>query len=97
RRPSSIVCSRRSSLLRHEADMQLPQGQFRDGGGGVGHEVAGLGGLGEGDYFADAVLAGEEHDDAVYAGGDAAVGRSAVLEGGEEVAEAGVGFLFAVA
>ena len=63
-----------------------------DGGGGVDHEVDGLGGFWEGDDFAEAGCAGEEHDDAVEAEGDAAVGRGAVLEGVKEEAETGLGF-----
>ncbi len=63
-----------------------------DRGGGVDHEVDGLGGLGEGDDFAEAGCAGEDHDDAVEAEGDAAVRGRAVLEGVEEEAEAGLGF-----
>src|SRR5208337_1713874 len=43
--------------------------------------------FGEGDHFLDGGLAGHEHDQAVEAGGDAAVGRGAVLEGLGEEAE----------
>ena len=62
------------------------------GGGGVDHEVDGLGRLGEGDDFAERGCAGEDHHDAVEAEGDAAVRGGAVLECVEEEAEAGVGF-----
>ena len=68
--------------------MQLAQLGFADRGGRVDHEVDGFGGLGEGDDFAEAGSAGEDHDQAVEAEGDAAVGRSAVLQGFEEEAEA---------
>ena len=60
-------------------------------GGGVDHEVDGAGGLGEGDDLAQAGGAGQDHDDAVEAEGDAAVRRRAVLQGVEEEAETFVG------
>ncbi len=60
--------------------------------GGVDHEVDGFGGLGKGDDLAQAGGAGEDHDDAVQAEGDAAVRGGAVFEGVEEEAEALVGF-----
>ena len=63
-------------------------------GGRVGHEVDGLGGLWEGNHFAQAGRAGQQHDDAIEAEGDAAVRRRAVLERVEEEAEALAGFLF---
>ena len=65
------------------------------GDGRVGHQVAGLLRLGEGDHVADVVLARQQHDDAVDAGRDAAVRRRAVLERLQQVAEAGVGLFFA--
>ena len=64
-----------------------------DGGGGVDHEVDGAGGFGKGDDLAEAGGAGEDHDDAIEAEGDAAVGWGAVLEGVEEEAEALLRFL----
>ncbi len=76
-----------------DAEVEFAELEVADGGGGVDHEVDGLGGLGEGDDFAEGGCAGEDHDDAVEAEGDAAVGRGAVLEGVEEEAEAGLGFL----
>ena len=61
-------------------------------GGGVDHEVDSAGGLGEGDDLAQAGGAGQDHDDAVQAEGDAAVRWRSVLEGVEEEAETFVGF-----
>jgi len=58
-----------------------------DGGGRTGHEVECACRLGEGDDLADGLLAGEEHDQAVEAVGDAAVGRGAEAQGLEEIAE----------
>ena len=58
------------------------------GGGGVYHQIDGFGGFGEGYDFAEAACAGEDHDDAVEAEGDAAVRGRAVLESVEEEAEA---------
>ena len=72
--------------------MEFAELLVADGGGRVDHEVDGLGGLGEGDDFAEAGGAGEDHDDAVEAEGDAAVWRRAVLERVEEEAEARLGF-----
>jgi hypothetical protein len=68
---------------------QLPELLLRLLPGGVHHQV--LGGLvhGEGDGLADVLLAGEEHDDAVEAGGDAAVGGRVELEGVDHAAELG--------
>src|SRR5437867_3143093 len=103
-RPSSIVrhlnplisyqCTH--LILVNHLDVQLIEGLFGHGRRRVGHKVAGLGGLGEGYDLAYAVLPGEEHHNAVYAGSDAAVRRRAVFERGEQVPEAGVGLLFAV-
>ena len=73
--------------------MEFPELGFADRAGCVDHEVDGLGGLGEGDDFAEGGGAGEDHDDAVEAEGDATVGWGAVLEGVQEEAEAGLGFL----
>ena len=58
-----------------------------DGAGGFGHEVgAGLG-FGERDDVADGLAVEHEHDEAVDAQGDAAVGRGAEAEGIEEEGE----------
>jgi hypothetical protein len=56
-------------------------------GGGVGHQVDGFGGFGEGNDFAQAGRAGKQHDDAVEAQRDAAVRRRAVFERVQEEAE----------
>ena len=60
-----------------------------DGGGAVGHEVLAAVVFREGDDFADGVGSGEQHDEAVHAEGDAAVGRSSEPERVEDVAEEG--------
>jgi hypothetical protein len=71
-----------------EFDVGFAELFFVEGGGGAAHEVgAGLG-FGEGDDVADVGGAAEEHDDAVDAEGEAAVGGGAELEGVEEEAEA---------
>ncbi len=75
-----------------DAKVQVAKLEVGDGSGGVDHEVDGLGGLGEGDDFAEAGGAGEDHDDAVEAQGDAAVGWGAVFEGVQEKTEALVRF-----
>src|SRR3970040_2081682 len=54
----------------------------------AGERVRGALGLGEGDHLADVRLTGEHGHQAVYAGADARVGRSAVLERLQHVAEA---------
>src|SRR3972149_1857944 len=54
----------------------------------AGERVRGALGLGECDNLADVRLAGEHGHQAVYAGADARVGRSAVLERLQHVAEA---------
>ncbi len=76
-----------------DADVEFFQLLLGDGGGRVGHEVDGFGGFGEGDDFAQAGRAGEQHDDAVEAEGDAAVRRRAVFERVEEEAEAACALL----
>ena len=75
--------------------MQLSQLLLGDRGRRVGHQVDGFGGLGEGDDLAQTGRSGQQHDDAVEAEGDAAVGRRAVLQSVEEEAEAGASFLVA--
>ena len=72
---------------RRNADVELFKLLLGYRGGGVGHEVDGFGGFGEGDDFAQAGCAGEQHDDAVEAEGDAAVRGSSVFERVEEEAE----------
>src|SRR5579862_5414342 len=52
------------------------------------HHIDGAGGFGEGDYLADATLAGHQGVDAVVAEGDAAVRRSAIFQGIEEKTKA---------
>ena len=66
-----------------------------DFGRGFGHQVLGFGGFGEGDYFANGFFAGEKHDDAVEAEGDAAVRRCAVGQRVKEEAEAAAQLFFA--
>jgi hypothetical protein len=61
-----------------------------DGRGGVHEQVAAILRHGEGDDFADVRFVGQEHDDAVDAGGDSAVGRRAVAEGVDHPGEFGV-------
>ena len=71
-----------------DGNAQLVELVAVDFAGGFGHEVDGGGGFGEGHDFADGFFAGEEHDDAVHAESNTAVGRGAVGEGVEEEAEA---------
>src|SRR3990170_7700006 len=54
----------------------------------AGERVRGALGLGEGDHFTDVRLAGKHRHQPVYAGADARMGRSAVLERLQHVAEA---------
>ena len=75
--PTFSLLTRTCLVYSSGRDVEISLGRRRDGRGRIGHEVAGLGGLGEGDHFADIVLAGEQHHDAVYAGCYAAVGRRA--------------------
>ena len=65
-----------------------------DGRGRAAHQVGRAGRLGERDHVPDGRFPGQDHDDAVEAEGDAAVGRSPVLEGLEEEAEALLRLLF---
>ena len=51
--------------------MQLLQLLAGHAGGGLGHQAAGLLGLGEGDRVADRFLAGQQHRHAVEAEGEA--------------------------
>src|SRR4051794_28545429 len=76
--------------------MQFSQRIIRDSGRGIHHEIAGLGSLREGDYFADIAFARQQHHDAVYARRDPAMWRRTILECVEQVAKAEIGFLFAV-
>ncbi len=80
--------------LHIQLDVQITNLPRVDFGGGAGHWVGGFLGLGEGDHVADVVAAGEHHDPAVEAQGDAAVGGGAVAEGVEEEAEALFGLFF---
>ena len=74
-------------LLPGALDVDLAELLEVDFGGAVRHEVGAFVIFGEGDDFADAVFAADEHGDAVEAEGEAAVGRGAEAEGVEEVAE----------
>src|SRR4051812_45865681 len=89
---SSTASTASSTLLAWDAEFQVQIAELLgfDGCGGFGHEVGGFGGFGEGDDVADARGAAEDGDEAVEAEGDAAVGRRAVAEGFEHVAEAGL-------
>src|SRR5580700_5160671 len=66
-----------------------------DRGRGTGQRVGARGRLGEGDDLADRFRAGQEHDHAVPAEGDAAVRWRAVLERVEQEAELGAGLFLA--
>ena len=59
-----------------------------DGVGGLAHEVDGAVVLGEGNDLSDGFAFSDEHDHAVQAEGDAAVGGRAEGERGEQVCEA---------
>jgi hypothetical protein len=72
---------------RRDADVEFSELLLGYCGGGVGHEVDGFGGFGEGDDFAQAGCAGEQHDDAIEAESDAAVRGRSVFERVEEEAE----------
>src|SRR5260370_16956392 len=67
--------------------MQLPQLLLTHRSGRVDHQVDGFGGLGEGDYLAEARRTSQDHHDAVEAERDAAVRWGAVFEGIEEEPE----------
>src|SRR5665213_1088738 len=77
----------------HDPQVEVSELLVGDGCWGIDHEVDGFGGLGEGDDFAERGGAGEDHDDAVEAEGDAAVRGGAVFERVEEEAETGLRFL----
>src|SRR5690349_8910822 len=64
-----------------DANVQFFKLLITDGCRGVGHEVDGLGGFGEGDDFAQAGRSRKQHHDAIEAERDSAVRRGAVLEG----------------
>src|SRR6266404_962983 len=81
-------------LLLLYLDPQITQLEVGHRGGCIHHEVLGCGSFWERDHLAQALGAGEDHDDAVQSQGDTAVGRSAVLEGFEEESEARLGLLF---
>ena len=76
-----------SALQRHP-DMQFLQLLLGHRRRRVGHQVDGLGGLGEGNHLAQAGRAGQQHHNAVQAQRNAAVRRRAVLQRVQEEAEA---------
>src|SRR5260370_31095166 len=84
-------------FLLFDGDSELVQLIFINRRRRIGHQILGGGGCGEGDHFADRFFAGEEHDHAVDAEGDAAVRRSAIRQRVEEKAEPAAKLLFAKA
>ena len=82
-------------LGRHgQLDVDVAQLLVVHGGRRVHHQVHGFLRLGEGDDVADAVTAGQQHDEAVGADGEAAVRRRAVFQRADQVAEAALDFGF---
>ena len=79
--PGSHLSALRLFRRRRDADVQLAQLLFRDRPRSVHHEVLRLLVHGEGHDLADVRLIGDEHDHAVHARRDAAVGRGSQLEG----------------
>src|SRR5262249_44216106 len=77
-----------------DGDAELVELDGVDFGRRFGHQILGFGGFGEGDDFADGSFAGEEHDDAVDAEGDAAVRWRAISQCVKEKAEAAAQLLF---
>src|SRR5690242_9383766 len=67
----------------HDADVELAQLLHGDRARRVHHQILGLLVHREEDDLADVRLAGEQHDDAVDAGGGAAVRRRAIFEGAD--------------
>src|SRR5579883_337713 len=74
-------------FARSHLQMEFFQLFFVDGRGRVHEQVNGGLRLGEGDDFANILLVGQQHDQAVDAQGNAAVWGRAVLEGFEHVTE----------
>src|SRR4051812_7800377 len=74
-------------LLRRELNSELAQLPIIDVARRLGHEIEHAVGLWEGDDFADAFFARDQHHDPVEAERDAAVRRSPESEGTENVAE----------
>src|SRR5437762_2735749 len=67
--------------------MEVVELALGDGGGRIKHQIPEALILREGDHLADVLFVRVEHDQAVDAGGDAAMGWRAVLEGAQETAE----------
>src|SRR5258708_566410 len=78
---------RQSLLFDVDLDVQLAQLFLGDFAGRAHQQVLGLLVHREGDNFANVFLLGQQHDDAVHAGGDAAVRRGAELEGVDHAAK----------
>src|ERR687891_836466 len=96
--PRTREPSPRSLLLgKHDPDVELAQPLGRHRGGRAHHEVLGLLVHGEGDDLSEVALAGQQHHDAIDAGGRAPVGRGAVLERVQHAAEPGLHLLASVA
>src|SRR5579875_3904430 len=76
-------------LLFHWSDLQMQFFQLLliDGGWRIHEQVDGALRLGESNHFANALLVGQQHNKTIDAKSNAAVGRRAVLEGFEHVAE----------
>ena len=76
-------------LGRHlDADMDVAQGTLGNLGRGAHEQVLGPLGHGEGNDLTQVGFVGNQHDNAVDAGSDAAVGRRAIAERVEQAAEA---------
>ena len=86
--------ARRLSRACH-ANVQFLQLLLGDGGRRFGHQVDGLGRLGERDDFAQVGRAGQQHHNAIEAERNAAVRRRAVFERVKEESETGAGFFVA--
>src|SRR3954471_17338800 len=74
-------------LLRRDFDSELAELPLIDVARRLGHKIDHAIGFREGDHFADAFFAGDQHDDAVKAESDPAVWRSPEAKGAEKVAE----------
>src|SRR5579872_5071397 len=82
------------SCLLSDLDAELFQLRFTHRGRCVHHQVHGLGSFWEGDDFAQAGGAGEDHHNAIQAERNAAMRRRAILQRLEEKSKACAGFFF---
>src|SRR5437868_6619390 len=82
-------------LLCHlQLDMQIAELPGLDGSRGIGHEIGAFGRLGKCDDVSDAGCSTQDRDETVKPERNTAVGRGAITERFEHVAEAQLGFVW---